>query len=341
MAGSADERHRLGEQHAHRVAQRNRLLVHGARGLHLRQRCGGELDRGVERQRCELLALRLLHALGLLLGELAQAAHQVFRIAPEGKAAFHGIHFSLRAMFTVAYRDALRDRVIELAGADLRVVSGALVGSLAVGGDHLSDLDLTFGVADGGPVGPVLEEWTRTIVDEFDAVVLFDLPAGPAIYRVFFLPGALQFDLSLTPQAEFAATTPKFKLLFGSAGERPIATPAGDELFGYAVHHALRARFCIERERWWWAEYWISSLRDYALSLACVRRGLPASHGRGYDDLPADIRDAFVGSLVRSLDRDELLRAYGVALDGFLTVADGLPDTPKVAPHLLQLKGSL
>ncbi|HSX22613.1 MAG TPA: hypothetical protein VLE97_07575 [Gaiellaceae bacterium] len=244
-------------------------------------------------------------------------------------------------MFTVAYRDALRDRVIALAESDPRVVSGALVGSLAVDGDRLSDLDLTFGVGDGEAVEAVLEDWTRTIVDEFDAVVLFDLPAGPAIYRVFFLPGALQFDLSLTPQAEFAATTPKFKLLFGSAGERPIVPPYSVELFGYAVHHALRARFCIERERWWWAEYWISSLRDYALSLACQRRGLPASYGRGYDELPAFIRDAFVGSLVRSLDREELLRAYGVALDGFLTVADKLPDTAKVAPHLLQLKGNL
>ena len=244
-------------------------------------------------------------------------------------------------VFTVAQRDALRDRVLELAHADPRVVSGALVGSLAVGGDALSDLDLTFGVADGEPVADVLEEWTRTIADEFDAVVLFDLPAGPAIYRVLLVPDALQFDLSFTPQSDFAATTPKFKLLFGTAGERPIVPPSAQELFGYAAHHALRARFTIERGRYWWAEYWISSLRDYALSLACVRRGLPPSYGRGYDELPADVTEPFVASLVRSLDRDELLRAYGVAVDGFLAVADGLPDTATVAPQLLQLKGSL
>jgi hypothetical protein len=244
-------------------------------------------------------------------------------------------------MFTVEQRDALRDRVLELAESDARVVAGALVGSLAVGGDEFSDLDLTFGVADDEPVTAVLEDWTRTIEHEFDAVVLFDLPAGPAIYRVFLVPGALQFDLSFTPASEFAATTPKFKLLFGTAGERPIVPPSTQELFGYAAHHALRARFCIERGRFWWAEYWISSLRDYALSLACVRRGLPASYGRGFDELPTDVAGPFVASLVRSLDRDELLRAFGVALDAFLAVADGLPDTSKVAPHLLQLKGSL
>jgi hypothetical protein len=244
-------------------------------------------------------------------------------------------------MFTVAYRDALRDRVVELAQADPRVVSGALVGSLAVGGDRLSDLDLTFGVANGVAVADVLEEWTRTLANEFDAVVLFDLPAGPAIYRVLLMPGALQFDLSFTPQSEFAATTPKFKLLFGSAGERPVVPQTAEELFGWAAHHALRARFCIERGRYWWAEYWTSSLRDYALAIACTRRGLPAAYGRGYDDLPSEITELFAESLVRSPDRDELLRAFGVALEGFLAVSEGLPNTAKVAPDLLQLKGSL
>ena len=47
LARGADERHRLGEQHAHRVAQRDRLLVDAARRLHLRERGRGELDGGV------------------------------------------------------------------------------------------------------------------------------------------------------------------------------------------------------------------------------------------------------------------------------------------------------
>ena len=47
------------------------------------------------------------------------------------------------------------------------------------------------------------------------------------------------------------------------------------------MHHAVRARFCIERGRWWQAEYWISGVRDQALALACHRRGLAVAHGRG------------------------------------------------------------
>lgn len=223
-------------------------------------------------------------------------------------------------MFSVEERDRVRDRVLEMASADSRVVSGAVVGSLALGGgDRWSDLDLTFAVADGAPVAEVLADWSRSLVDEFDAVHLFDLPSGATIYRVFLLPDCLQFDLSFAPASEFGAGGPKFRLLFGSAVEKPYASPpSAHELFGYAVHHARAAHVCIERGRYWQAEYWISALRDYALSLACRRRDLPARYGRGFDDLPAEVLDAFSDALVRSLEREELLRALAGAVAGLL-----------------------
>src|SRR5262249_9081107 len=151
----------------------------------------------------------------------------------------------------------------------------------------------------------------------------FDLPSGPSIYRVFLIPDCLQFDLSFTPASKFGATGPKFKLIFGTSVQKPYNPQlSAHELFGYSVHHALRARFCIERGRTWQAEYWISSLRDYALNLACLRRGLPANNGRGFDDLPADVRSIFMGTLVTSLERDELLRALTGAIEGLLHEAD-------------------
>src|SRR5690348_4311519 len=55
----------------------------------------------------------------------------------------HQAALESRVVFTVEQRDALRDRVLELARADGRVIAGALVGSLAAGGgDQYSDLDL-------------------------------------------------------------------------------------------------------------------------------------------------------------------------------------------------------
>ena len=227
-------------------------------------------------------------------------------------------------MFSINYRNHVRDQTLELAASDKRVVAGAVVGSLALSeGDRWSDLDLTFAVADEINQLNVLADWTQKFLDEFNAAHLFDLPSGASIYRVFLLPGCLQFDLSFTPASKFGASGPNFKLLFGSSVEKPYAPQtSAHELFGYAVHHALRARFCIERGRYWQAEYWISAIRDKALDLACRRRGFPANNGRGYDALPIDVSDKFKGALVTSLDRDELLRALDCAIEGLLSETD-------------------
>lgn len=246
-------------------------------------------------------------------------------------------------MFRVDDRNRVRERVLALAASDPRVVAGAVVGSLALHeGDRWSDLDLTFAVINSMPVRDILDDWTRILASELDAVALFDLPAGPSLYRVFLLPGCLQFDLSFTPASAFGATGPNFRLLFGEAITKPYApAPSPRELFGYAAHHALRARFCILRGRVWQAEYWLSGVRDYALHLACLRRDLPARNGRGFDNLPTDVLDTFQGALARSLDPDELLRALGVAVAGLLHEAAhtrAIADmAAQVAPRLREL----
>jgi hypothetical protein len=77
------------------------------------------------------------------------------------------------------------------------------------------------------PVAAVLEDWTRTLIGERDAVHLADLERGPTTYRVFLLPHALQFDLSMTPAAQFRPAGPRFRLLFGetAAGVSEVPTP--------------------------------------------------------------------------------------------------------------------
>jgi hypothetical protein len=243
-------------------------------------------------------------------------------------------------MFSVDDRNNVRDYILQLAKSDVRVTAGAVVGSLALtDGDRWSDLDLTFAVADNIPVPEILEDWTRDLVEKFDAIQLFDLPSGASTYRVFLLPGCLQFDLSFTPASEFGASGPKFRLLFGNAVEKPFTPPpSAHELFGYAVHHALRARFCIERGRFWQAEYWISGVRDYALNLACLHRGLPAVHGRGFDNLPAEVQDIFKSALVTSLTRGELLRALTRVIDGLLHETGDIQELAnKVEPQFREL----
>jgi hypothetical protein len=193
-------------------------------------------------------------------------------------------------VFTVAQRDTLREHLLRLAEADEHVVAAAAVGSLAAdGGDRFSDLDLSFGIADDVPVAEVLSAWTRTLIDQLDAVHLADLQRGPTTYRVFLFPDALQVDLSMTPAAQFRPAGPRFRLLFGAtaAGESQVSTPpvagglflptppvAGD-LFGWGVIYALHARACIERGRLWQAEHYVGAVRDHALSLPASARGCP------------------------------------------------------------------
>jgi hypothetical protein len=76
-------------------------------------------------------------------------------------------------VFTVEERDRVRDRVLELASADARVVVGAVVGALR---------------ADG-----------RSLVQR---------RPDSTIYRVLLLPRCLQVDLSFTPASAFGGAWP-------------------------------------------------------------------------------------------------------------------------------------
>ena len=249
-------------------------------------------------------------------------------------------------MFTVEQREALRERVLRLAEADERAVAGAAVGSLALdAGDRFSDLDLTFGIADHVSVTEVLDDWTCTLVDELDAVHLVDLERGPTTYRVFLLPDALQFDLSMTPAARFRPAGPRFRLLFGetAGGETAgLAPPAAEDLFGWGVIYALHARACIERGRVWQAEHYVGAVRDHALTLACLREGLPAVQARGYDDLSAEVHARFEDAHVGAVEPGALRTALAASVLALMHegAEAGLPHADVVEQRLSGLRPS-
>jgi hypothetical protein len=171
---------------------------------------------------------------------------------------------------------------------------------------------------------------------------------------VFLLPDALQFDLSMTPAAQFRPAGPRFRLLFGEAAadDSEVSTPrvagglfiptpavAGD-LFGWGVIYALHARACIERGRVWQAEHYVGAVRDHALSLACLRQGLPAVQARGYDDLSAETLARFEASHIGAIEPGALraaLAASVLALMGEGAEAR-LPQADTVAHRLAELR---
>jgi hypothetical protein len=211
-------------------------------------------------------------------------------------------------MFSVEVRDAVRDHLLGGAINDSTIVGAAVTGSQALGGgDQWSDIDLAFGV--DGPLETTMHRWTELIYREFAAVHHWDLPYGSAIYRVFLLPDALEVDIAFMPAAEFRPRGPSWRTVFGHPAPRVDATtPSRRDLTGLAWHHALHARVCIRRSRWWQAEQWIGSLRGHVLALAGLRLGRAAAHL-----LPADVTAPLTATLVRSLDEAELTRALGAA----------------------------
>lgn len=215
-------------------------------------------------------------------------------------------------MFAPADRERVRDALIAAAQADDRVTAAALVGSSAAGEeDRWSDVDLALAVADPA----VIEDWTARMYAEHGALHHVDVHAT-ALYRVFLLDSTLQVDISFWPADRFGATSPRFRLLFGTAqAPRPPRGPDADELIGLAWLYALHVRSSLARGRRWQAEYMLSHARESALALACLHRGLPAREARGADLLPAEVTGPLERGLPASLEPDELSRAFGAVVE--------------------------
>jgi hypothetical protein len=223
-------------------------------------------------------------------------------------------------VFTPEERERLREALIAAASADDRLSGVATTGSGARAAlDRWSDIDLAFGIADRAKMAEAIEDWTQRMHREHAAVHHFDVTRGSWVYRVFLLQSTLQVDLAFAPASDFGALSPTFKLLSGTSVDLPRTPPAAaEELIGLGWLYALHARSCIERGKVWQAEYMISAVRDKALALASLRHGHSAVEGRGFDHLSRDVTAPFEGALVRSLEMQELKRAFRVATDCLL-----------------------
>lgn len=239
-------------------------------------------------------------------------------------------------MFTAEDRERLRHRLLDRAAADPRLGAAAVTGSRAEGReDRWSDIDLFFGVH--GPVDTALEEWTAFAYGDLAAAHHFELRSGPATYRAFLLPNALQVDLGFTPAESFAPTGDgAFDVVFGAAGPRRPRPPDIGFLVGMGWHHVLHVRSAIARGRPWRAEHWLAALRDVVLSLASIRHGLPHSYARSADDLPEEVTAVIRRTLVADLEPATLTAALAAGTAALLVelrhIDDRLAD--RLAPVL-------
>jgi len=223
-------------------------------------------------------------------------------------------------MFGIEERKRLTDVLISAAQLDEQISAAALTGSAASGTeDRWSDIDLALGLVPEADLALVLADWTEAMYRGHGAVHHTDLRSGGTIYRVFLLANSLQVDIAFSPAADFGAIGPSFRLISGTAQEQKQARdPAAVDLVGMGWLYALHARSSIARGKVWQAEYMISGVRDQVLALACLRHGVPASQGRGMDQLPPAITTPLAAALVRSFDAAELTRAFRAAVEALL-----------------------
>jgi hypothetical protein len=244
-------------------------------------------------------------------------------------------------MFGIEERQRLKDVLISAAQLDEQISAAALTGSSASGTeDRWSDIDLALGLVPEADLALVLGAWTKAMYRDHGAVHHTDLRRGGTIYRVFLLANTQQVDIAFSPAAEFGAIGPSFRLLFGTAQEQKQAwDPAAVDLVGMGWLYALHARSSIARGKVWQAEYMISGVRDHVLALACLRHDVPASQGRGMDQLPPAITTPLAAALVRSLDAAELTRAFRAAVEALLTeIREVEPDlATRLTDPLMQL----
>jgi predicted nucleotidyltransferase len=226
-------------------------------------------------------------------------------------------------VFTPAEREELRDSLLAAARTDPRITAAALTGSAAAGReDAWSDIDLAFRLADAADLEPALAAWTERMYRDHSAVHHLDVPFGRTVFRVFLLASTLQVDMAFWPPDEFGATGPTFRLLFGTANERPAAQPpAGASLVGMGWLYALHARSSIARGKRWQAEHMLGGMRNQVIALACLRHGLPPHDGRGVDALPPEVTEPLEATLVGNLDDAALRSAFAATTQALLAEA--------------------
>jgi hypothetical protein len=224
------------------------------------------------------------------------------------------------SVFSSEKREQIRVELVAAARADPRIGGAAHLGSAALGlQDRWSDIDLALCLIPDADWNEVVLDWTTRLYRDYAAVANYDVRRGDILYRVFLLDNTLQVDLSFWPSNKLRAAGPKFSLIFG-ANEEPLPAPVSDEsdLIGMAWLYALHVRSSIARSRLLQAEHMLSGMRDNVLALICNRHGVAAVQGRGLDDLPEQQRARAAECLARSLEPDELKRAFRLTVDTLL-----------------------
>ena len=218
------------------------------------------------------------------------------------------------AVFTTDEREQLRTQLVVAAQNDGDLCGAAHLGSMAGATtlDRWSDIDLALGLRPNAEYAAVVGKWTERMYDRHGAVAHVDVMSGATLYRVFLLGNTLQVDISFWRADDFAARGPRFRLIFGEAGEpRQGDPPDRSAIAGMAWLYALHVRSSLARGRPLQAEFMLAGMRNSTNELTCLRYGVNHFQGRGLDDLPPSARESAAANIPKSAEPRELRDAFG------------------------------
>jgi predicted nucleotidyltransferase len=231
------------------------------------------------------------------------------------------------AVFTVAERDAVLARAVELLDADERVEAAVLTGSLGrSGGDRWSDIDLNAVIAQGVDCRAVAADWERLVYREWPVAHHYATEFGSTLVWGYLFRNALLLDMAFGPIDDFAAWAPT-RVIFDRTGRATEVaagwsawspTPDASAEAGFAAHDVLHACLAANRGRRWQSLYFLQRIRTRTLALASERHGFDSDDLPRIDDVPAEELGALEGALVAKLEPAALLEAIDLGTRAFL-----------------------
>jgi hypothetical protein len=232
------------------------------------------------------------------------------------------------ALFSVADREAVLARAVELLEADGRVEAAVVAGSIGSGrADRWSDFDLVAVLAEGVDAEGFAAEWDAVAYREWPVAHHYATAFGSTLVRGYLLRNGLLADVAFTPIGDFSVWA-LVRVAFDRSDGRVTKlasrpepwspTPDWQGEAGFAAHDVLHAAVAARRGRPWQALQFLGRIRTRTLALASERHGQDADDAGYVDDLPPHELEPLARTLVISLDEASLLAAIEAGTRAFL-----------------------
>lgn len=225
-------------------------------------------------------------------------------------------------LYTPEYRNHILDLLTAEFLKDKRIAGAVLVGSGSFGfKDRYSDIDLAVLVGDEGRLDEVYSDWWGKVHAAFPVIDAFK--EKPRRLYGFLLERFLELDMSFQGRSGLYEKDPQWRVLFDKRGNipslmKPRPKPTEDQAAAHdkrmqdSWYHVLHCVNSMQRGQPLRASFFLSWLRDEAILMAGLNRGLRTgtrSYFEDTDQLPEDVKARICGCFQKNMKPTELLRA--------------------------------